>query len=438
VSSTLLVLPDGLVAVAALVCLLDHRYRLLPRGWLPAAAAVLVLAALVAELVVGGAIVSLLGGGFSQDRFALFGKAALLLTALLVVVVSDWEELGSAALGLTLVACFGGLVVASAADLVGIWAGLQLAVLASLAVVGLRDPAGASRLLPVAGGLAALAAIGMALVAGDAGSEILATLRTGFSQPLALPLAIAVLLVLGALLAELASGPWIGPLAVGAAGLALLKFAGEVSGLGAAWAVLVPALAALAMLLAALGSLSAGHGRRILGWAGLLQLGWVVAGLAGGSRLALGACLFLFGAYLVAAAVGPLALGETPHGLAGLAERSSSRAAGFTVSLLSLAGIPPLAGFFGEFVVASQLVRGGLFWLVAIGFFSSVLVAFAVLRDLRLVFLASPGEAVGPVTRNRFALGGAAAAAVVLMAYTFFANPISGLAVQGAAALGLR
>jgi NADH-quinone oxidoreductase subunit N len=247
-----------------------------------------------------------------------------------------------------------------------------------------------------------------------------------------------VLLVLGALLAELAAGPWLGPMAVGAAGLALLKFAGEVSGLGAAWAVLVPLLAAVAMLLAALGSLTAGHGRRILGWAGLLQLGWVVAGLAGGSRLALGACLFLFGAYLAAAAVGPLALGETPHGLAGLAERSPARAAVFSISLLSLAGIPPLAGFFGEFAVASQLVRGGLFWLVAIGFFCSALVAFAVVRDLRLVYLASPGEAAGPVTRNRFALGGAAAAAVVLIAYTFFANPISGLAVQGAAALGLR
>jgi len=355
-----------------------------------------------------------------------------------VVAASDWEELGSAALGLMLLACFGGLVVASAGDLVGIWAGLQLAVLASLAGVGLRDPSAARRLLPVAGGLAALAAIGMALVAGDAGGELLANLRTGFTQQLALPLAIAVLLVLGALLAELASGPWLGPMAVGAAGLALLKFAGSVAVLGSAWAVLVPALAAAAMLLAALGSLSAGHGRRILGWAGLLQLGWVVAGLAGGSRLALGASLFLFGAYLAAAAVGPPALGETPHGLAGLAERSSARAAGFSISLLSLAGIPPLAGFFGEFAVASQLVRGGLFWLVAIGFFSSALVAFAVLRDLRLVYLASPGEAVGPVSRNRFALGGAATAGAVLIAYTFFANPISGLAVQGAAALGLR
>jgi NADH:ubiquinone oxidoreductase subunit 2 (subunit N) len=100
--------------------------------------------------------------------------------------------------------------------------------------------------------------------------------------------------------------------------------------------------------------------------------------------------------------------------------------------------VPPLPCFFGEFAVAAELVRGGLFWLVALGFFSSALVAFAVLRDLRLVFLAPAGEAIGPPARATLAAGGAAAAAAVLVAYTFFANPISSLAVQGAAALGLR
>lgn len=436
--NVLLVLPDALVGAAALVALLAPRYRLLPVRWLPAVAAILVLAALVVELAFGAAVTTLFGGGFSQDRFTLFASAALLLTALLVVVAGDWPELGPVSLGLTLVACLGGLVVASAGDLVGVWAGLELATLASLAVVGRRRPAEALRQLPLAAGLGALVAIGMALIAGQAGGELLGTLRTGFSQPLTLPLAIAVLLVLGALFAELAAAPMLGPMAAGAAGLTLLKVAGTVAGLGAAWAVLVPVVAMLAMLAAALGSLAGGPARRSLGWAGLLQLGWVVAALAGGSRLALGAMLFLFGAYLVASAAGPLALGEGPHGLAGLAERSPARAAAFTVSLLSLAGIPPLAGFFGELAVAAQLVRGGLFWLVAVGLFSTAVMAFAVLRDVRLVYLASPGEAVSTAGRNRFAAGGAVAAAAVLIAYVFFANPISGLAVQGAAALGLR
>jgi NADH-quinone oxidoreductase subunit N len=232
-------------------------------------------------------------------------------------------------------------------------------------------------------------------------------------------------------------GP-VGPLATAAAGIALLKFASAVVGLAVAWSVLVPAVAALAMVAAALGAVAGGPARGIIGWAGLLQLGWVVAGLAGGTRLALGASLFLLGAYLVASAAAPLALGDTPHGLAGLAERGGARAAGFAVCLLSLAGIPPLAGFFGEFAIAAQLARAGLFWLVAVGFFAWAVVGFAVLRDLRLVFLASGGEHVVRAPHRRLAMGGGALAAVVVVAYTFFANPISGLAVQGAAAVGLR
>jgi NADH-quinone oxidoreductase subunit N len=441
VKTVALLLPEALVAGAGLACLLERRLAVPRRSWLPIAAAVLVLVALGVELVEGGQLTTLFSGGFSQDRFALFAKAAILLTTLLIVLAADWRELGSTSLGLTLLAALGGMVAASATDLVVAWAGLQLAVLASIGALGLRDPAAARRLLPALGALAALVALGMALVASGAGTIVLSSMRTALVMPVALPLVIALLLVLGALLAQLGLAPVmgpVGPLATAAAGIALLKFAGAVVGLAVAWSVLVPAVAALAMVAAALGAVAGGPARGIIGWAGLLQLGWVVAGLAGGSRVALGASLFLFGAYLVASAAAPLVLGDTPHGLAGLAERSVARAAGFTVCLLSLAGIPPLAGFFGEFAVAAQLARAGLFWLVAVGFFAWAVVGFAVLRDLRLVFLASAGEHVVHPPQGMVARGGATLAAVVVIAYVFFANPISGLAVQGAAAIGLR
>jgi NADH-quinone oxidoreductase subunit N len=433
-----LLLPEILVVGAALACLLERRVALLRRTWLPAVVAAVVLLALAVELVEGGQIASVLSGGYGQDRFALFAKAAILLTTLLIVLAADWRELGATALGLTLLAALGGMFAASAADLVVVWAGLQLAVLASVGALGLRDPAAARRLLPLLAALGALVALGMALVAAGAGTIVLAGMQKALVTPVALPLAIAVLLVLGALLAQLGLAPSLGPLATAAAGITLLKFAGGIAGLAVAWTVLIPAIAGLAMVAAALGAVAGGPARGILGWAGLLQLGWVVAGLAGGSRLAIGASLFLFGAYLVASAAGPLALGDTPHGLAGLAERGGARAAGFAVCLLSLAGIPPLAGFFGEFAIAGQLARSGLFWLVAVGFFAWAVVGFAVLRDLRLVFLASAGEHVPRPPHGWLAMGGAAFAAVVVIAYTFFANPISGLAVQGAAAVGLR
>jgi NADH-quinone oxidoreductase subunit N len=441
VKTLVLLLPEILIGVAALACLLERRVALLRAAWLPAAVGAVVLLALGVELVAGGQVFTGLNGGFSQDRFALFAKAAILLTALLIVLAADWSGLGVTALGLCLLAALGGMFAASATDLVVVWAGLQLAVLASVAALGLRDPVAARRLLPVLGALAALLALGLALVAAGAGTVVLSSMRTVLVGPVTLPIAIAVLLVLGALLGQLGLAPALGPLgplATGAAGIAFLKLAGAVVGLAAAWTVFIPAVAALAMVAAALGAVAGGPARGILGWAGLLQLGWVVAGLAGGTRVALGASLFLFGAYLVASAAATLALGDTPHGLAGLAERGGARAAAFAVCLLSLAGIPPLAGFFGEFAVAAQLARAGLFWLVAVGFFAWAVVGFAVLRDLRLVFLASSGEQVVRTPHGRLAVGGAGLAAVLVIAYTFFANPISGLAVQGAAAVGLR
>jgi NADH-quinone oxidoreductase subunit N len=441
VKTLLLLLPEALLIAMALVCLLEQRIAPLRASWLPPAAAVVVLAALAVELVEGGQLTTLFSGGFGQDRFALFAKAALLLTTLLLILAADWREQGATTLGLTLLAAFGGMVVASATDLVVVWAGLELAVLASVAALGLRDPAAGRRLLPVLGAVGALTALGLALVAAGAGTIVLSGLRTGLVTPLALPLAISVLLVFGALFTQLGLGTLMGPLgslATGAAGIALLKFAGAVVGLAVAWTVFVPAVAAVAMVAAALGAVAGGPARGIIGWAGLLQLGWVVAGLAGGTRLALGASLFLFGAYLVASAAASPALGETPHGLAGLAERGGARAAGFAVCLLSLAGIPPLAGFFGEFAIAAQLARAGLFWLVAIGFFAWAVVGFAVLRDLRLAFLASSGEQVVRSPQGWLPAAGAGLAAVVVVAYVFFANPISGLAVQGAVAVGLR
>ena len=369
-----LLLPEALVGAAALACLFQRRLAALRAPWLPPAAAAALLVALAVELIEGGQVTTLFHGGFGQDRFALFAKAALLLATLLIVLASDWRELGSAALGFTLLACAGGMVVASATDLVVIWSGLELAVLASLALLGVRDPAAARRLLPLAAALGALVALGMALVAAEAGSTVLVSIQAALVSPLTLPLALAILLVLVGLVAQLGSAPFLGPLAAGAGGIALLKFAGSVAGVSTAWAVLVPALAGLGMVVAALGAVAGGRARDVVGWAGLLQLGWVVAGLSAGSRLGLAGSMFLFGAYLVAAAAAPLALGDTPHGLAGLAERGTARAVGFSVCLLSLAGIPPLAGFFGEFAVAAQLVRAGLFWLVALGFFASAVV----------------------------------------------------------------
>src|SRR5207237_923791 len=137
-----LLLRGALVAVAAVVCLFAPRLSPLRRQpWASVAiAGVLLAVALGVELTAGAQLRTLFQGGFTQDRFALFAKAVLLATTLVVVLAAPWAELGRPALGLTLLACFGGLVSASATDLAGLWAGLELAVLVSVAALAVREP----------------------------------------------------------------------------------------------------------------------------------------------------------------------------------------------------------------------------------------------------------------------------------------------------------
>ena len=112
--------------------------------------------------------------------------------------------------------------------------------------------------------------------------------------------------------------------------------------------------------------------------------------------------------------------------------------------MLSLAGAPPLAGFFGEFAVAAALAQSGHFGLLALGILGSVLSLVAVAGTLRVLYIQSPveearrgpGSALPNVTR--LSTAGAVVFCVVIAAYGLLSSPILGLANQGAEALGLR
>jgi len=112
-----LLVPEAIVAGTALLLLVADPLGGLPRSWrrqLPAVVAVLVVAALIVELWVGGTLATLFGGGFIQDRFALFAKAAVLLAVAAAIAVADWsaEDSVSTGLAMTLLAAFGVMVVA--------------------------------------------------------------------------------------------------------------------------------------------------------------------------------------------------------------------------------------------------------------------------------------------------------------------------------------
>lgn len=435
-----LLMPEALVMAAALACLLSQRLEVLRRlPHLPWFVVGLLVVALGVELTAGAQVTTLFHGGFGQDRFALFAKLLTLLVLLVVVAAGDWALLGTTALAATLVAGFGALVVASATGLAGTWTGLELSLLGGVVALSRRDPQRSRQLLLAAGSLDAVLLAGLGGLYALTGTTVLVGIQSGLlGSALTLPLVLSVLLVLAALTARLALAGSLGPLPATGAGLVLIKLAATLAPVAGAWKIYVPAIAALLMLAGALRVLAGGGPRSILAGAGLVQAGWLTAALAAPDRFGIAAALFLLGGYLLALAGAPLALGELPHGLAGLAERGVGRAAGYSLALLSMAGVPPLAGFFGIIAVASELARYGAFWLILVGVFSLAVVAQASVRDLRLVFLTSPGEALPRLPHPWLGFGGALAVGVLVVGYGLFANPISSLALQGATAIGLR
>jgi NADH-quinone oxidoreductase subunit N len=106
--------------------------------------------------------------------------------------------------------------------------------------------------------------------------------------------------------------------------------------------------------------------------------------------------------------------------LAGLHRRSPLLAACMTVFILSLAGIPPLAGFFGKFVVFSAALQvGGLAgpvgWLALLAIALSALALFYYLKILKQVLVAAPAPGAAPIQVPRTtALALVAAAALIV------------------------
>ena len=467
----LVLLPETLVVALAICVMLAGRFAWLPataRRYLPQATALVVLVALGVELWAGATVGSYFGGALLQDRFALFAKAAVLLTAAVAVATTDWTAEDSIPLGLAmpLLAAFGVMVAASAADLLGLWAGLELAGAAGVVMVALRRPDLALRLL-VAGGMAsALVLVGLAFVYATTGNPNLAGIRAviGNEAP-ALSLAIPVLLLLGGLavragiapfhVAGLQVGLGASPLGAGlvfglsavAAATVGIKLTAALVEIPDVYVPYVQVVAALAMVGGGAAALAVRSPRPRLAYLAVSQMGWVAAGVSTHFRSGIGGSLFLLGAFAVAATCGPALLGRAEGGepaIHGLGTLRPVRAAGLALAMMSLAGAPPLAGFFGELAVAASLAQSGSFVLLGLGLLGSVLGVAAVLGTLRVLYIQSPleesrrGAAAALPAVTALSTAGAVAFCIVIAAYGVFGYPIMGLADQGAEALGLR
>jgi NADH-quinone oxidoreductase subunit N len=167
----------------------------------------------------------------------------------------------------------------------------------------------------------------------------------------------------------------------------------------AGWSPVVAVLAALSILVGNLVALAQSNVRRLLAYSAVAHAGYTLLGLVAGDRDGFSATLFyttiyaftLVGAFGVVALVRRETGGDDFVHFAGLRQRSPWLAGCMAVFMLSLAGIPPLAGFFGKFYLFSAALHAarnyGLLWLVALALLGSLISFYYYLIVLKVIFV---------------------------------------------------
>ena len=180
-------------------------------------------------------------------------------------------------------------------------------------------------------------------------------------------------------------------------GFAPLHGSADWHGLIAGWSPVLAVLAALSILLGNFVALAQTNVRRLLAYSAVAHGGYTLLGLIAGGPDGFSATLFyttvyaitLIGAFGVVGLVRRETGGDDLQNFAGLSARSPVLAGCMLIFMLSLAGMPPLAGFFGKFYLFSVAFRAGpnhgLAWLVALALFGSFVSLYYYLIVLRMV-----------------------------------------------------
>jgi NADH-quinone oxidoreductase subunit N len=110
-------------------------------------------------------------------------------------------------------------------------------------------------------------------------------------------------------------------------------------------------------------------------------------------------------------------------------------AVALAIALVSLIGLPPVAGFFGKVLVLQAAVDGGYAWLAVVGVANIVFAAFGYLRVLRIAFVDPPVFEVAPARLDRGIQAAVALAAAGVVFMGLLLGPLSAAASYGRAAL---
>jgi NADH-quinone oxidoreductase subunit N len=208
------------------------------------------------------------------------------------------------------------------------------------------------------------------------------------------------------------------------------------------WQQILVFVALASMVLGAFAAIGQSNIKRLLAYSSIGHMGYALVGLASGSEegvrgVVIYMLIYLFTTVGVFACV--LAMRrqgravEQISDLAGLARTNKGLAFVFSMLMFSLAGIPPLAGFFGKLFVFMAAVKAGLWALAIIGVIASVVGAYYYLRIVKTIYFDEPAAAFddmdGEVKTIAYASG------AIALVFVLIAQPLLSLATVAAQSL---
>ncbi len=369
-------------------------------------------------------------GFFILDPFSYFFKIAALGVVAISLLASmayepHEEKRPLAHFGeyttLFLFLCFGLILMGSSNNLLMIFLSIESVSILSYLLVGFlkrspRSKEAALKYLLFGSLCSGVMLYGMSLVYGLTGAIDLNIIQTKLAA-LALPenlILTALLLVMAGIGFKISMAPFhmwapdvyegaptpftgfltVGPKALGFAVLLRVLQTGFL-GFHAKWGILLAGLSMLTMTLGNVVAISQNNIKRLLGYSSIAQAGYILMGVAVSNQMGLVGVLFYLAIYIftnlgaficVVTASNHLGSDEI-DAYAGLSERSPFLAFALTLFLLSLAGIPPLAGFMAKFYVFASAIQGGFLTLAVVAALNSAVAAFYYFKIVRLMYL---------------------------------------------------
>ena len=465
----LTVLPELILAAGALVLLMIGVFdgeRSMP-----------LVTGLSVALVVGALVVlltipengSAFNGALVFDPFARLLKAIVLVGSGVAIVMSigymrlhKFEQFEYPVL--VIIATLGMLLMISANDLIAVYLGLELQSLSLYVVAAInRDSLKSTEAglkYFVLGALSSgMLLYGMSLVYGFTGQTsfpgIAAALQAG--EP-SLGVIFGLVFVIAGFAFKVSAVPfhmWTPDVYEGAptpvtaffaaapkvAAMALFVRAmvGPFAPVTAEWQQVVTFISVASMLLGAFAAIGQRNIKRLMAYSSIGHVGFALVGLAAGTETGVqGVIIYLL--IYVAMTLGTFAvilsmrrgeeMVENIDDLAGLSRTSPVMAFMLAMLLFSLAGIPPLAGFFAKFYVFLAAIEAGLYVLSVIGVLASVVGAYYYLRIVKIMYFDDPAERFAPMPVELRLVLGVSGAFILL--YIFFAGPVGGVAAVAA------